>query len=160
MREKYWNYYTRTKYELLYFYEYLNDSYRWLRYLDSFLAVVSCSSIAAWAVWNELPMLWAVIIAASQVVSAVKQFLPYGKRIQALNELIPRLDMVLNRIDYSWFKVENGELTDDQINDLIYSFKKECADMSNKYLTGVYFPERVDLSQFAQSKTECFFECF
>lgn len=160
MREKYWNYYTTTKYELLYFYEYLNNSYKWLRSLDSFLAVASCSSIAAWAVWDEIPVVWAVIIAASQVVSALKQFMPYSRRIQALNDLIPRLEGVVNRIDHEWFKVDSNELTDDQINDLIFSFKKECTDLGNKYLTGVYFPDREDLRSAAQNKAECFFECF
>ncbi len=160
MREQYWAYYTGTKYELLYFYEYLNDSYRWLRYLESFLAVISSSSVAAWAVWNRLPLLWAVLIAASQVAAAVKQYLPYSKRITALNELLPRLDTVINRIERDWFLVDKGSLTDAQINELIFSYKKECTDLANKYLIGVYFPAREDLGKAAQGKTECLFECF
>lgn len=159
MRDKYWAYYTGTKYELLYFYEYLNDSYKWLRALEAFLAVVSSSSVAAWAVWNELPLLWALLIAASQVMSAVKQYLPYSKRIQALNELLPRLDTVVNRIDHDWFQVDKGTLGEGQVNDLLFSYKKECTDLANRHLTGVYFPEREDLRRAAQGKTECFFEC-
>lgn len=160
MREKYWAFYTRTRFELFYFYEYLNDSYRWLSLLESFLAVASCGSIAAWAVWNKVPLLWGIIIAVSQVITAIKQYFPYGKRIQALNNLIPRLDMLLSQIDHEWFKVDNGELSDDKINDVIFGFKRECADMSNKYLNGIYFPEREDLKKSAQVRTESFFDCF
>ena len=160
MRDKYWAYYTRTKYELQYFYAYLNDSYKWLKYIESFLAIMSSSSIAAWAIWSEIPFVWAFIIAVSQVVTALKQYLPYSKRIQALNGLLPKLDNVLNRIDHNWFNVENGQITDEQINDLIFNFKKECADLSNKHLTGIYLPERDDLRKSAETETECFFECF
>jgi hypothetical protein len=159
MREKYWDFYTRTRFELAYFSAYLNDSYRWLRLLEAFLAAASCGSIAAWAVWNELPLLWGVIIAVSQVITAVKQYLPYGKRIQALNGLIPRLDAVVGRIDHAWFRVNGGELADAQINDLIFGFRRECADLSNKHLADVYFPEREDLKRAAQAETECFFDC-
>jgi hypothetical protein len=160
MREKYWEFYTRTRFELNYFIQYLNDSYRWLRFLDAFLAVASCGSVAAWAVWNELPVLWSVIIAASQVVTAVKQYLPYGKRIQALNGLIPRLDAVVGRIEHNWFLVNRGEVGDGEINDLIFGFRRECADLNNKHLSGVYFPEREDLKHSAQADTECYFDCF
>ena len=160
MREKYWAYYTGTKYELLYFYEYRSDSYRWLKYTESFLAIVSSTSVAAWAVWNQLPLLWAVLIATSQVMTAVKQYMPYSKRVSALNELLPRLDAVLNRIDHDWFRVDKGALTEEQINDLLFSYKKECTDLANQHLTGAYFPEREDLRRAAQGKAECFFECF
>jgi hypothetical protein len=160
LREKYWAFYTRTKFELFYFNEYLNNSYQWLRSLEAFLAAASCGSIAAWAVWDEIPYVWGVIIAVSQVVTAVKQYLPYGKRIQALNNLLPRLDMLVNRIDHEWLHVDKGEFTDDKINDIIFTFRRECADLSNEYLNGVYFPERENLRKAAQVKAESFFDCF
>lgn len=160
MREKYWEFYTRTRFELNYFTQYLNDSYKWQRLIDTFLAVASCGSIAVWAVWNVVPVLWSVIIAASQVMTAVREYLPYAKRIHALTGLNPRFEAVVARIDREWFRVDRGELDDEKTNELIYSFRRECADLSNKYLIGVYFPEREDLKKAAQEDAECFFDCY
>lgn len=160
MREQFWKFYTRTKFELYYFIEYMNDSYRWSRYLDGFLALASSGSIAAWAAWNEVPILWAVIVAASQVAGALKQYLPFAKRVQALTGLIPRLEALVDDIGHMWYKVDSKTLTDEQINDLVYGYEKNCTDMSGKYLNGVYLPERADLSRAAQARADKYFACF
>jgi hypothetical protein len=47
------------------------------RTINSCLAVASSSSIGAWALWKDYAYIWAFIIAASQVVTTLKPFLPY-----------------------------------------------------------------------------------
>lgn len=160
MREQYWDYYTHIKYELLYFCAYLNDSWRWLKTLDVFLAAVSGSSVAAWALWHAMPMLWAFLIASAQVIGAIRQYLPFNKRVQALSALLPRLEGVVNRVDRDWFAVDRGECTDEQLNSLIFSYRKECLDLEARYLYGVYLPEREDLRKSAEEQAGRYFECF
>jgi hypothetical protein len=160
MRDQFWKFYIRTRFELYYFHEYLNDSYRWSRYIDGFLALASCGSIAAWAAWKAVALLWAAVIAASQVVGALKQYLPYAKRIQALGGLLPRLELLVDSIDHMWFMVDRKEMTDAEINDAIFAFEKECLDLSGKFLAGVYFPYRNDLCRAAQGRADRYFSCF
>ncbi len=42
------------------------------------------SSIAAWEIWQEYQMVWAVIIALSQVITAIKPFLPFRQRLKPI----------------------------------------------------------------------------
>ncbi len=51
-----------------------------IRYIGIFTAVTSSSSIAAWAIWQNVSWLWAIIIALSQVLNVVVSFLPYRQR--------------------------------------------------------------------------------
>ena len=55
--------------------------------INIFLAVTSSTSICGWAIWNKYSFVWAVIIAASQLINAVKQFLPYRTRLKATSTL-------------------------------------------------------------------------
>ena len=48
------------------------------RGVRGFLAVTSTASAAGWAIWREWAFTWGVIIAASQVVNALRDVLPYN----------------------------------------------------------------------------------
>lgn len=84
---KYWNLLKELKVHVLYLQNYATNQYRLDRGVDIFLAVASSSSIAGWALWKDYQAVWAVVIALSQVVTAVKPLLPYKRRLAALSSL-------------------------------------------------------------------------
>ncbi len=49
--------------------------------INSLLAISSSASIASWAIWNDLAMLWGCIIAVSQVITALKPVFHFGKHV-------------------------------------------------------------------------------
>ena len=51
------------------------------------------------------------------------------------------LKFLYNKIEYNWFKVASGDLSEDEINELLYSFKDEFANIENKNLK-----EKLDLA--------------
>jgi hypothetical protein len=83
-QERYWTQLKHLKTHIFYCHFYALHTDKIDKGLNIFLALTSSGSIAAWAVVKDHAMLWACIIAASQIVTAIKPFLPYRQRAKAL----------------------------------------------------------------------------
>jgi hypothetical protein len=94
----------------------LEQSESYDRFIKILLAVVSSSSIGAWAIWNQLSLIWAGIIATSQVITAVLPFLPYKNRIKAYSALLNELEELMVQAEFKWHAISTGELTSSEIN--------------------------------------------
>ena len=68
------------------------------------------------------------------------------------------LKFLYNKIEYNWFKVASGELTEEEINDLLYTFKDEYTNIENKNLKEETLLENEDLKKVADEKTNLYFE--
>ena len=80
------------------------------------LAIASSSSIGAWAVFKEYSLTWSIIIAASQVISAISPFLPYKNRIKEYTSLLHELEELMIQAEFRWHAIAEGKLTDTEIN--------------------------------------------
>ena len=76
----YWDNLVQFRAGVYYLQSYQIHSGKWNSRIQAFLAITSSSSIGGWAIWQEYGMIWGSLIAASQVVNAVKGFLPFQKR--------------------------------------------------------------------------------
>lgn len=103
---------------------YAENSYKWDRRINMYGAIASSSSIAAWAIWKEWSYVWAVIIAISQVLTAIKQYLPFGRRLKYLQPFIEDMKLLYLKMEYDWYKVAGGDLSESEINALLFSYKK------------------------------------
>jgi len=65
--------------ELLYKYQTRENA------INIFLAIASCGSIAAWAIFKTYQNVWMVIIAGSQVITAIRPHIPYFKYVKVFN---------------------------------------------------------------------------
>ena len=124
------------------------------RCIDVFTAVTSSSSIAAWAIWQTLSWVWAFIIAASQVLHAVKRYLPYKKRLAALSTLSRDLNTLVLVAETDWFKVSNGSLTEEEIHDLQMKLKKKKQDCVHKAFPSGSLPENKKLLKCADEDAQ------
>lgn len=158
MQEKYWKYMVQIKAWTFYLDLYEESSYKWDKRIKIFSAVVSSSSIAAWAVWNELSYVWSVIIAVSQVLSAVKDFLPYSNRLKVIVPFKDDLKFLYNKIEFNWFNVASGELTEEEINKMLFDFKDEFANIENKNLKEEILLDNETFKEKADEKTELYFK--
>lgn len=158
MQEKYWKYMVQIKAWIFYLDLYIENSYKWDKRINVFGAIASSTSIAAWAIWQKLSFVWAVIIAISQVLTAIKDFMPYSKRLKVLVPFIENLNFLYNKIEYNWFKVASGELTEEEINNLLYTFKDEFTNMENKNLKEETLPENDEFRKIADEKTDAYFK--
>ena len=86
-------------------------------------AVSSSASISAWVIWRTLSWVWGAIIAASQVLTAIKPYLPFEQRRKAAGELSSKYDGLFLQFESTWQKVAAGQLSDAQINEKITKLK-------------------------------------
>ena len=78
--------------------------------INSFLAIVSISSVSAWVVWQTLPWLWALIIASSNILIAIKPFLLLERKIKELNEKLALLENIQIEYERLWYELESGKI--------------------------------------------------
>lgn len=157
MQEKYWKYMVQIKAWIFYLDVYTEDSYRWDRIINIVVAIASSTSIAAWAIWKKYSFVWSIIIAISQVLTTIKGFLPYSKRLKMLVPFMEDLKFLYNKIEYNWFKVASGDLSEDEINELLYSFKDELANIENKNLKEETLLEKDNFREIADRKNDAYF---
>src|SRR5258706_183583 len=81
---------------------------KWDRSINIFLAVASSTSIAAWAVWKVEPMIWAGIIAFSQLVTVTKPYFPYYKYVKELNSKLLRIENLNLEFEKLWNNIQRN----------------------------------------------------
>lgn len=130
------------------------------RLINMVLAVIASSSVAGWAVWNEYQKAWAIIVAGSQVVNAVKGYLPYSKRLKALGSLANELESLFITMEGYWFNVSEGVLTDEEIHRLHMKLKNQKMVLVQKCVGAVDIPHNQKLMDKAIENTKCYFKNF
>lgn len=102
---------------------------KWERNMNIFLAVTSSGSIAAWAIWTKMPMLWGTIIAASQVVNVIKPFLPYFKYVKELNAKNFQMEMLSIEFEKLWNEVYNKTISPKDKSDCYFKLKDQMVGL-------------------------------
>ncbi len=98
------------------------------RNIRIFSAVTSSASIGAWAVWQNWSWLWGVIIAASQVLSAIKAYLPFEQRLKCSGDLASRFERLFLQFESTWQNVAAGDLREDEISTKLGKLKELAND--------------------------------
>ncbi|WP_339378235.1 hypothetical protein [Vibrio splendidus] len=86
------------------------------RRLKVILAIASSTSIGGWAIWQSYSMIWATVIAASQVITAITPLLPYKTRIKQYSALLGELESLMVHAEFKWNSIASGKLTNEEIN--------------------------------------------
>lgn len=158
MQKTYWNKLTQRKYALCYLDAHFSRCVKIDRFIKIFCAIASSSAIAAWVAWQNLSFWWGLIIVISQVVTAVNEVLPYKKRIQELSGLRSELTPIYNNMEKSWHDVANGSLTEDEINELCYSYVEQWNQVDDKYFKNDALTKLKKCMNTAETAKEIYFE--
>ena len=81
--------------------------------INSILAISSSASIASWAIWNDLAMLWGCIIAVSQVIAALKPVFRFDKHVHTLNTRCYKQEALFLELDNLWYELKDGSIEKD-----------------------------------------------
>lgn len=129
------------------------------RNINIFLAITSSTSIAAWAIWKDYEMIWAIIIAGSQVITAIKPFFPFNKYVKELNLKSTRLHNVNVDIEKLWDNYSNGEISNSKASTLYYSIVKDCNEIL-KFNDESVFGQSKSIEQKANDCTKNYLETY
>ncbi len=128
--------------------------------VNSFLAVASSSSICGWAIWSSWSFVWALVIALSQLISAVKQFLPYSTRLKSINGILREWEELLTCYEMKWFDVAEGNLSEREINELQYEMRSKKTRILHKHLGGSSLPEKTKMFEQAKASANVYVNNF
>jgi hypothetical protein len=109
----------------------VNRFQRWERNINIFLAIASSTSIAAWAIWGDLKIVWGIIIALSQVLTVVKPYFPYFKYVKELNSKCLKIETLNIEFERLWHKMQTKQLSDQQAEDSYFDLKKAISETLN-----------------------------
>ena len=123
-------------------------------------AIAASSAIGGWVIWQQLSFIWAVVIATSQVLNAVKPQLPYRSRLAALSRLGPDLEALALAAETDWLKVSRGVLTEDETYQLAMNLKRKVQQASQKHFKGSSLPEDQRLLAIADRDVDAYMISF
>lgn len=159
-QEKYWKELYQLKVHVNYLELYLQDSERKEKAINIFLAITSSGSIAAWVIWQKIAILWAILIAISQVIMAVKDLLPYKSRLKVLSNLLHDFELIILSAEKKWYDVSEGNLTESEIHDLQFDIRSKKSEALKKHLGANILPEKSKLFSKAQASADDYFNNF
>jgi uncharacterized membrane protein len=133
---------------------YAASSEWWDKSINISLAITSSTSIAAWAVWQEYQIIWAIIIALSQVITAIKPFLPFRQRLKPISDLNDLMQEISLECEKHWFVVAEGELTEKEIHDLYISLKDKSLKAEKKALKDIVLPKQGKILMRAEKEAD------
>lgn len=93
--------------------------------VNLFLVIVTTSSVAAWTIWNEFPLLWGLIIAVSQILTISKPYFLFPKYIKVFHEkniLWQQLSLDLEEL---WHKTNNSIIDESAASELYFKLRKK-----------------------------------
>lgn len=159
-QEKYWRELDQLKIHVIYLEFYQEKNISLDRNINMFLAITSSSSIAGWAVWSQFSFVWASIIAISQVISAIKSYLPFSKRLKALQGITNDLEALFLAMESDWFAISEGQLQNEEIHKLHMNYKEKRRLIIHKYLASDPLPVRDTLLEQAKEQAKDYFNNF
>jgi len=159
-QERFWRELDQLKIHVYYLENYLEETIRYDRNVNAFLAVMSNGSIASWIIWQHLQFLWAGLIALSQFINAIKSFLPYSKRLKALFGMTNELESLFLSMESNWFGISEGRLTEEEIHNLHMKIKEQRRQIIQKHLGSQALPENQKLLDKAKESAKLYFNQF
>jgi hypothetical protein len=99
-----------------------------IRRMNVLLAIASSTSIGAWALWQQVPMVWASIVVASQIINAVSPWLPYKSREKALRDALPILSKLALDCEDLY---QDASSPGNDVTDKVRACKRKLSDISS-----------------------------
>jgi len=94
------------------------------RIYSFFLALTSTGSVAAWAIWQKCPTLWACIVGLSQVLHVAKPYIPFIKNDDAFREMSYVFERLYIEYERLWHAWEEGQVDDAVAEERFYEFRE------------------------------------
>lgn len=154
LQDYYWKEFYRLKVHARYVSLMHSDAETKDRTIKICMAIASSSSIGAWVVWKELGMLWGMIIAVSQVLNAIRPYLPYKKRMESLSTLAHELEELAINAEMKWLDIASGDVYEgDDLKKAISDVKTRKQKILKKHLPDNQLPEELSMLDKAEADT-------
>ncbi len=76
-------------------------------------------------------MLWGAIIAASQVLTVIRPYIPYNKYVKQMNEKYQQLNLLSTDVEILLYKMDGKHISDKEANDAFCDLKGKVAAINH-----------------------------
>ncbi|MBK8579675.1 MAG: hypothetical protein IPN78_16095 [Candidatus Accumulibacter sp.] len=159
-QEHYWKEFYRLKVHINYVELMLSKTEYLDRGIKIFSAITSSTSIGAWVIWKDYAIVWGGIIAASQVLSAIRQYLPYKDRIRCYAALLIELEEIQLGVESRWIEIAKGECTEVTIRKSLSVLRLKRHLAFKKHLPTTTVPDDGPLFEEAERRAVAYFQNF
>lgn len=135
---------------------YRNRLARWVRGVELVKAVGSSGAIAAWVVWKDLPFLWSGIIAAAQLLDAVKHVFPFARQHKAASDLTVALELLCIDAEAEWESIFAGRVPNDGITERRARLARLRLEAEHKHFPEGFAPDHA-LIELATEEANAYF---
>lgn len=160
MQQRYWDIMVQLKF-CLYYYQRHFCRYvtidRWIRII---VGLATAGVVANWSIWENHKDILAYVVIFQQFVVIVSEYLPYKKRVTDLSKMRAMFQKVYREMENKWFDVQNGILSENEINSLLCDFRTRWEDIESSYLTDDALPECQITINKANKQTNRYFGMF
>lgn len=118
---------------------YRNHMARRVRLVEIVKAIASSGAIAGWAASRAYPMLWGGIIAAAQLLDALKDVFPFARLHRQAASLTVALELLVIDAEDVWEKIHIGKIGDEDIIERRTRLRKLQLEAEQRH-----FPEGFD----------------
>ena len=101
------------------------------RKINIFLAIASSGSIAGWAIWNSIPIIWGGIIAMSQFVTVILPYLRFNKNARDFKQISIHLDHLNFKFELLWNDIQENLIEENEIRRIYIELKESAINILN-----------------------------
>ena len=159
----FWRKLQQSKFDLIYYGLHFDGCVKISRRIKYAIIGITTLATGAWMTWGSIAMvgmICAIIILASQVVSAVSEKFPYESRKLELREMLAELEPVYLEIENDWRSIQNLKMSNQKIQETIQKYDKKQAEIKRHYFKDDSLPDIDTLRLQADEKTEEYFKYF
>lgn len=133
MRDRIWNHLANIKFKAIYTGKVSRCSYNIGNFYSFFLAFASASSVAAWAIWEKLPVVWATIVGISQILIIAKPYIPFVKGDREFADQSLLFDELYLSYEKLWFEYAKHNVDEEQIEKKFYILREKELDINTRF---------------------------
>jgi hypothetical protein len=128
-----------------------------LRAVEIVKAVAGSTAVSGWIVFHDYPFLWTCIIAAAQLLDAVKDVFPFSKLHKQAAALTVALELLLIDAEDEWEKVHIGQPDEKAIIEKRTRLRKLQIEAEHRHFPEGFEPPKV-LVDLATEETQTYFQ--
>lgn len=157
----FWKKLQQSKYDLIYYGLHFNSCVKISRRIKYAIIGITSLATGAWMTWSAITIvgtICAIVILASQVVSAISEKFPYESRKLELREMLAELEPLYLEMENDWRSIQNLKMSNSKIQEAIQKYDKKQAEIKRHYFKDDALPEREKIRTKADDLTEEYFK--
>lgn len=155
----FWQKLGQLKFDLVLYSLYFSQCVSRLRIIRIGSAVLTAATTGAWMEWHHIE--WVdntclIAIVAFQTISAGIELLPYEKRKRKLRKLIDALEPLYNKMEWEWFRIVLGELTNNEILKKTFYYQSKRTITTRRYFGNDVIPNCKRVANKAKEESDSY----